>query len=532
MDYQWSLSFSDIGDEEISHIETDNTGASFLVFKTNESITISTEEGEVIVDDMSALLKVSASGEILWAKPIDFTIIGMRCDLSNNDLILVGQYNGIVDLDPGSGIFMTTTSASFMSRLNSDGEAIWIKILNPTTDILNPAPEIIVENLVLDHENNIVIYLKSYGNWDADLNDGSELIEIPFSDGGALVVVRYTSEGAFLNEYHTVMEILSIQKTQLQINDAGEFLLSALIFGDIDFNQELNGGELLVNPFYLYNTFILQLNSDLVYDWHQHLYGTELTPISIQSYNSKWYVSFYFDGEMDVSFGPVETLITGEGDILYSIDQSGAEISHIQSDLNLETISLKVVENNLVIMGWLFGVIDLDPSEVSEIFSSAFGGADAIMIFLDENLNYLAHEEMIGLSFDQVEEMEYTNAGEIYVKGTYTSDTFQAQEGGTLHQEAPMSNSFLVKYDFTTFLSEKTKHPLEIFPNPATTELYIKNPFDKPIQCNIYSSTGSIQESFLLKTNTNTISVEHLSPGLYILTIPELQNSSGRFVIR
>jgi hypothetical protein len=509
-------------------MESDNTGASLMVVQTDEGFVFNTSEGNVISNGISTLVKVSPSGELLWAKPIDFNIQDMRCNQNNNELIIVGTFSGVIDLDPGSEIYLTEDEKgleySFITKLDSDGNAIWIKTLSALVAIS-------MKNLLLDNDQNILVCIACYGTCDVDPNEGVVEIEVPLEWSGAMALVRYDSEGEFIDEYHVTMDLFSISNTQLQINEDGKILVSANVFGDIDLNPNLDGGELETNPDYVFNAFILQLNSNLSYDWHHHLYGSEFEPISIESINSNWYLTLFFSGDLDIEFGPNETILTGEGNLLYSIDSSGQEISHVLFDTILETITTKRINDYLVVMGWLFGSIDLDPSPDSETFSTLAGGADGIAIFLDENLQYLAHEEMVGLSFEQIEEMEYTGTGQVYASGLYSSNDFQAQEGGIVHEEAPLSNAFLVQYDLITNLSEFDRQTLNLFPNPAKNNLSILNPFGRQVNCAVYSSDGKLIDTILLNSNLNEINVDTFGAGLYFLHLPEFAESATFLVV-
>lgn len=79
------------------------------------------------------ILKLDSLGNFLWASSFQSTSYGygmnVACD-TNDNVIVVGEYQGSTDLDPSSGTLMSTSEGLgdiFISKLDSSGNFIWGK---------------------------------------------------------------------------------------------------------------------------------------------------------------------------------------------------------------------------------------------------------------------------------------------------------------------------------------------------------------------------------------------------------------------
>ena len=92
------------------------------------------------------IAKYTRLGALVWARQIggDDYLYARGLKIANNgDVLLAGSYGGAVDFDPGPGrlVLETASVATFLARLDADGNLVWARSLDassPTDLALGP----------------------------------------------------------------------------------------------------------------------------------------------------------------------------------------------------------------------------------------------------------------------------------------------------------------------------------------------------------------------------------------------------------
>lgn len=145
--------------------------------------------------------KMDTSGNIVWIDTFSTTggngsvwIQSVTVD-AGNYIYATGSFRGTVDLDPGPGQSLHTTSnnngAIFFFKLNPNGSLEWAKSLSGTAQNLNQGYEIIVSR-----EYGIYV-AGTFGNGDIDFDPGpgTMLLSAPVRH---IFVAKYDHEGALI----------------------------------------------------------------------------------------------------------------------------------------------------------------------------------------------------------------------------------------------------------------------------------------------------------------------------------------------
>lgn len=141
------------------------------------------------------LCKYDTSGTIKWAK----TIGGEEPDVSSvvradgkGYIYIMGEFNGTVDLDPGSGVDLHTADYSrmlYFSKLDTAGNAIWSHAIHGNNHFDG------MSDIVVDHEGSVFLCSAFFAEMDMDVGSDSLISEPIIAND--LYLVKYDSIGDF-----------------------------------------------------------------------------------------------------------------------------------------------------------------------------------------------------------------------------------------------------------------------------------------------------------------------------------------------
>ncbi|MDO9001557.1 MAG: SBBP repeat-containing protein [Bacteroidota bacterium] len=122
---------------------SDDRGYSIAIDAFNNVYTVGTFSGTVDFDpgvgtnNLTSInnnnwfiSKLNSSGDFLWAKNTEGTLSGYGFPLAidtNNNIYTIGQFNGVVDFDPGSGVtnLNSANGIIFITKYNNAGDFLW-----------------------------------------------------------------------------------------------------------------------------------------------------------------------------------------------------------------------------------------------------------------------------------------------------------------------------------------------------------------------------------------------------------------------
>ncbi|MBK7636413.1 MAG: T9SS type A sorting domain-containing protein [Saprospiraceae bacterium] len=139
--------------------------------------------------------KLNSSGNFVWAKAISGVDIqtgeSIEVDALNN-VITIGQFREVTDFDPNpaSTFNLTATSDIFISKLDVNGNFVWAKQLDNTTN-----------NFTIDGLNHIYITGHFVGSYDCDPGPATYLLSS--SGGRDFFTLRLNHDGIFQSAFKT-----------------------------------------------------------------------------------------------------------------------------------------------------------------------------------------------------------------------------------------------------------------------------------------------------------------------------------------
>lgn len=137
-------------------IDIDGTGNVYVsgrVYGPNTTIDFDPGAGNVpqaiINDNVAFLLKLNSSGIYQNHYIVDGAAGNVvRIDASDN-IYITGAFTGTVDIDPGPGVFnVTGDGANYITKLNSSGNFVWGKVLEPNG--FGVSPSVLIGGIVFD----------------------------------------------------------------------------------------------------------------------------------------------------------------------------------------------------------------------------------------------------------------------------------------------------------------------------------------------------------------------------------------------
>ena len=155
------------------------------------------------------LLKLNSSGDFIWAKSFDNDY---ECDVSQleidpaGNILLGGEYNGLMDLDPGAGFdtVSVTSTDIFIIKLDENGNHIWGRSFG------GPGAEHI-SSLCTDNHSNVIMTGSFMDTVDFDPGPNTSILisNSQFEYDGAYIL-KFDPSGNFLwvsglvNDYYVV----------------------------------------------------------------------------------------------------------------------------------------------------------------------------------------------------------------------------------------------------------------------------------------------------------------------------------------
>ncbi len=202
---EWIKQFGGNGDEAVIDTTIDAAGNYYLTGYFTTSVDADPGTGVSMLSVKSPLanrdifiIKLGPNGDFLWAKQMSSPsggapddVMAIKLDSAGN-IYLAGSYV-YLDFDPGEGsqIYSATgNSDGFIVKLDSNGNFIWVKTLEGTSNKK-------VQDMHIDADDNIYVTGRFQGT--IDLNPDPTVNDIRTTAGNMdTFVAKYTSSGAYV----------------------------------------------------------------------------------------------------------------------------------------------------------------------------------------------------------------------------------------------------------------------------------------------------------------------------------------------
>ena len=492
-----------------------------------------------------------------WAKQFEGSGKGSARDIALDDqknVYTVGNASGIVDLDPGSGVFnlgYTNSKLAFISKLDTDGNFLWAKGIIDTTNTAN-----FFLNFIESFSGSIYITGSFIGTIDFDPGPGVFYMTSTNQTYYAnLFVLKLDSDGNFqwVKQYEASSgsgygDIYDLCPPE--IDGDGNIIIAAAFDGGIDFDPgpgvfNMNSGG------FFHDLFITKLDSNGNLLWvKQFTQGgfNDFKSLALDKHGNIYAVGD-FDHTMDFDPGSGVFSMSSSGiDIfMLSLDAGGNFLGALKLDCSSasfgNTINLDSL-GYLYISGYFEGTLDADPGSntyyLNALATNIYTGF-ICKYDVSGNLIWAKTTETVNYNL-WVPYLNVDKWGNIYYVGNFSGTIDFDLDSTVYHMSATSSiDVFISKLDSSgSFVWAKqlssVKDTVSVYPIQVDNEggVYISGHFGGTIDFDpglgVYNmSTASFYDQYngyVLKLSPNCTTYSFLS----ITSEEEYTSPSGNYV--
>lgn len=365
----------------------------------------------------SYITKRNSNGDLIWAKEFDgsgwFDITDMELDQDEN-ILLVGYYAYGMDFDPGVGTNILTSDNyenTVILKLDTAGNLIWL------SEIGIDSQNIQSFGITTDTSNSVIVTGVFSDSVDFDPGTGQFIAD---ATGHALTfVLKLDENGDFIWVRH-MQPLASYNFTRgldIATDVDGGIYTVGRFNGTIDFNPD-NLDIDSIAPVGWRNIFVWKLDANGNFEWANG-YGSPGTndcigkEVEVDS-NKNVYLTGGFAGNVDWDPGPGVNIIgSGAGlgaPFLMKLHPNGGldwikvmPTTYLGLGIDIERDEI----GNILLNGWVYGDIDLDPGAGTNTISS-IQWRDGFISKYDPFGNFIwgtllggaGNQECSGLAFD------------------------------------------------------------------------------------------------------------------------------------
>ncbi len=470
--------------------------------------------------------KLDVNGSLVWAKSIGGLSNEGANDIaidSNNDVYITGFFTGTVDFDPGAGEFnLTSTSTStntFILKLNSDGEFLWVRQLTGDTNQ--------GISIAIDSNNNV--YTTGSFILQVDFDPSNGVHNLVSQGSFDFYIQKMDSDGNFFWAHSYGGDSVGSSDLSRSITTDGNnnVLVTGQFQNTIDFDSSNNEYELTSNG--IRDVFILKLDTNGNFVWARNIGGTESDSGSalISDNLNNVYITGSFKETVDfdpstevfnISSHPHDQLgdifilkLNSNGNFLWAHGYGGEGKDEGES---LATDNL----GNLYVLSQFKFTVDFDPSnnieELSTFNSDAFSDVSIQKFDSDGNLDWV---RVYGGPNDDYGSSIKLNNSNLYITGRFNnmvdfdpnSATFEVTTFG-------LDDAYVLSLSENTLsVSNQVEININLYPNPTSRFIKIESPL-KIDDAQVFSSLG---KRFPVHLSNKTIDLGGLSDGIYFLKL-------------
>lgn len=477
--------------------------------------------------------KLNSAGSLIWVKQIGGPVgdIGrcIKVDASGN-VYTTGNFGNSVDFNPGAGTFSLTTSGVndiFVSKLDASGNFVWAKKIGGSTSDYG-------YSLDLDASGNV--YITGAFEGTVDFDPGAATFNLVSSGALDIFVSKLDVNGNFV-------WAKSIGSTTqdfgmcLTLDASGDVYTAGYFEGVADFDPSL--ATYTMSSTNARDIFISKLNSAGNFVWAKKIggAGNQIANAITTDALGNVYTTGDYVNTVDFDPGTATYTLTTTGlntNIFVSkLDASGNFVwaKEMGSSGNDYGRGITIdPSSNVLTTGEFSGTVDFDPNGGTSNLVG-IGGVDVFVSKLDASGNFIAAKNIGNPANGTVGNAIITDAsGNIYTTGLFSGTTDFDPDGGVFNLTAPgtQSDVFILKLNSIGTSINETNIAVEVmvYPNPTYSSLTIKS-VEAIETVKVYNLLGTL----VLEEKNNSISVEQLPAGIYILQI-KTENGIGncRFV--
>lgn len=436
---------------------TGDVGAALVVDSNNNTYAVGSFTGTVDLDPGAGVAiftstasfyieKLDSLGNLVWVKKIDASIKSITLDDTGN-IYVSGSFSATVDMDPGSGVVNYTAlggTDAFILKLDNSGNYIWAKIFGGTGNKYNQ--EVVVEP-------SGVCYCTGHFSGAVDADPGLGVFNLYAGLGEDFYFLKLDASGNFAwaknigNSYYTYAKALAVDSAE-NVYLGGMFMdVCDFDPGSGTYNLGASGGS--------FNRFISKFDSSGNFVWVKQFIGLEINNFVFDNSGNIIFTG-HFSGTVDFDPGPGIHNVSQTGNINYDdfyvakLDSSGSLI-WVKSIGGPDHESGHAVQtdifNNVYCTGYFKGTADFDPGPGSVNLSSA-GANDIFVLKLDPNGNFIFVKQIAGLNDEIPNDLAISQNGHIFLTGFFYGPTdFDPGFGVSIHSTVGQWDAFITQLD-------------------------------------------------------------------------------------
>jgi hypothetical protein len=533
-DFSWVQSKSTTIDERAT---LDKAGNFYVAGKFTHSVDFDPSENENILTSPNYygklfIEKIDPNGNLLWVKSFggDNTISssGITLDKDGN-IYISGLYEGIMDFDPGAGVFELPEGDNldiFLLKLNNNGEFLWAFGLG--TYGLDTG-----SSLITDSQGNVYLTGSYYD--DMDFDPGPSEFILDFHDNQSGFILKMDPNGDFM----WVNRLVGHSTNNVAIDPTDNIYLVNYTTSTVTFENDsihsFGGNDICLQKF--------SSNGDRLWIKTMGGAGNDYGKgIALDSSNNV-YISGSFIVVADFDPLPTSNKIKSKGEtdaFIQKFDSDGNVIwvkvfGGIGNDL---ATNLCILKDSLIIVTGGFSVnVDFDPS-LNTAIENSLGSLDGYLAKFTIDGDFVDVEPYGSSYFDYGRSLHTDTVGNIYLHSNYAGEiTFDTQNGPYFLD--CFGSYFLLK------LGESTFNPIDdeddfvdnnlffwTYPNPTSGMIYIEQKnlsgfgFEVlSFSYTIYDVAGKPILSSDSNSNITPIDLSQFASGIYSIKVIEGNNS-------
>ncbi|HEY9082330.1 MAG TPA: SBBP repeat-containing protein [Vicingaceae bacterium] len=400
--------------------------------------------------------KLDVSGNFVWAKSIGGTGydygMSITTDASGN-VYISGIFEGIVDFDPGAGVFNLSSTGSqdiFISKLDASGNFVWAKNIGGTgTDQSY--------SITTDASGNV--YTTGVFTGTVDFNPDTGVFNLSSAGGDDIFISKLDVSGNFV--WAKSMGGTNEDRGYSITTDvSGNVYSTGYFYDTADFDPGV--GVFNLSSIGDRDIFISKLDASGNFVWAKSIGGTNLdrgNSITTDT-SGNVYATGYFQStaDFDPGVGMFNLSSAGGQDIFISkLDASGNFVwakSMGGTNVDYGNSITTDASGNIYTTGTFWGTADFDPNVGIFNLSSA-GGQDIFISKLDASGNFVWAKKIGSASSDIGQSITIDTSENIYTTGRFANIADFDPGAGVFNLSSAGGNDiFILKLTCNTYSTQ------------------------------------------------------------------------------
>ncbi|MEA3443164.1 MAG: hypothetical protein U9R19_00405, partial [Bacteroidota bacterium] len=371
---------------------------------------------------ISAIL-LAQDPQFEWVKGIGSTSFdegkGVTVDDAGN-VYTVGSYSGIVDFDPGPGVYNLNAALDgeiFIMKMDAFGNFVWAKALGISNDFGNA--------ICIDNSCNVYV-TGQFGGGAEDFDPGAGTYYLSSNGSWDAFILKLDSNGNFVWAKSFGGSSLDSGNC-IKIDNNGNIYTIGKYVNTVDFNPGPGVYNITSNSSST-DVFLLKLNSSGNFVWAKSFGGNGLDigqSIAINS-SGDIFGAGTFENTVDFNPGSGTYNLTSNGDydiFIFKLNSSGnfqwaGGIGGSGIDM-CNSIDLDN-SSNVYATGYYYGIVDFNPGSATNNLSVSAGACHDIYILkLNSSGNYIWAKSVGGSGCDYGNSISIDSHGDVYTTGTF-----------------------------------------------------------------------------------------------------------------